>query len=59
VVLVVRDAAGRRELLGALVADIRLRRMEVVTVPVDFDRITASGADHGGIQVLGPPPFKT
>jgi quercetin dioxygenase-like cupin family protein len=24
---------------------------------VDFDRIRASGAAHGGIEILGPPPF--
>ena len=25
--------------------------------PVDFDRVIASGAATGGMQVLGPPPF--
>ena len=25
--------------------------------PVDFDRVTASAARTGGMQVLGPPPF--
>ena len=24
---------------------------------VDFDRIRASGATNGGIEILGPPPF--
>jgi quercetin dioxygenase-like cupin family protein len=24
---------------------------------VDFDRIRQSGATHGGIEILGPPPF--
>ena len=24
---------------------------------VDFDRVRASGAAHGGIEILGPPPF--
>jgi len=24
---------------------------------VDFDRITASGREHGGFELLGPPPF--
>ena len=26
---------------------------------VDFDRIRASGAANGGIEILGPPPFPT
>lgn len=25
--------------------------------PVDFDRIRASGEQHGGIEIVGPPPF--
>jgi hypothetical protein len=25
--------------------------------PVDFDRIYASAAKNGGIEILGPPPF--
>jgi quercetin dioxygenase-like cupin family protein len=27
--------------------------------PVDFDRIRASAERHGGIELLGPPPFVT
>jgi quercetin dioxygenase-like cupin family protein len=27
------------------------------TAPVDFDRVRASAARHGGIEILGPPPF--
>jgi quercetin dioxygenase-like cupin family protein len=26
---------------------------------VDFDRVRASGAANGGIEILGPPPFAT
>jgi quercetin dioxygenase-like cupin family protein len=29
------------------------------TGPVDFDRIGASAARNGGIEILGPPPFGT
>jgi quercetin dioxygenase-like cupin family protein len=25
--------------------------------PVDFGRVRASGQEHGGIEILGPPPF--
>jgi quercetin dioxygenase-like cupin family protein len=25
--------------------------------PVDFDRVEASARQHGGIEILGPPPF--
>jgi quercetin dioxygenase-like cupin family protein len=25
--------------------------------PVDFDRVRASAAAHGGVEMLGPPPF--
>jgi hypothetical protein len=25
--------------------------------PVDFDRVRASAARNGGIEILGPPPF--
>ena len=27
------------------------------TAPVDFDRVRASAARNGGIEILGPPPF--
>lgn len=27
------------------------------TAPVDFDRVRASAARNGGIDILGPPPF--
>lgn len=27
------------------------------SAPVDFDRVRASAARHGGIEILGPPPF--
>jgi quercetin dioxygenase-like cupin family protein len=27
--------------------------------PVDFARVRASGERNGGIEILGPPPFKT
>src|SRR5260370_4066113 len=27
------------------------------SAPVDFDRVRASAARNGGIQILGPPPF--
>jgi quercetin dioxygenase-like cupin family protein len=30
---------------------------ESVHGPVDFDRVQASAARHGGIVLLGPPPF--
>jgi quercetin dioxygenase-like cupin family protein len=28
------------------------------TGPVDFDRVRASAQRHGGIEILGPPPFQ-
>src|SRR5437899_10155229 len=28
-----------------------------VAAPVDFDRVRASAAQNGGIEILGPPPF--
>lgn len=30
---------------------------DVDSGPVDFARIAASGQRHGGIEILGPPPF--
>jgi len=27
------------------------------SAPVDFDRVRASAAQNGGIEILGPPPF--
>jgi quercetin dioxygenase-like cupin family protein len=27
--------------------------------PVDFGRVRASAEQHGGIEILGPPPFET
>jgi hypothetical protein len=27
------------------------------SAPVDFDRVRASAARNGGIEILGPPPF--
>ena len=27
------------------------------SAPVDFDRVRASAAENGGIEILGPPPF--
>jgi quercetin dioxygenase-like cupin family protein len=34
------------------------RELEVAA-PVDFARVRASGERNGGIEILGPPPFKT
>ncbi len=28
-----------------------------ISAPVDFDRVRASAARNGGIEILGPPPF--
>ena len=28
------------------------------SAPVDFDRVRASAARNGGIEILGPPPFR-
>ena len=30
---------------------------EAPSGPVDFDRVRASAARNGGIELLGPPPF--
>jgi len=27
--------------------------------PVDFERVQASAKEHGGVELLGPPPFST
>ena len=35
----------------------RLTRTLEATAPVDFDRVRASAARNGGIEILGPPPF--
>jgi quercetin dioxygenase-like cupin family protein len=34
-----------------------LTRALEASAPVDFDRVRASAARNGGIEILGPPPF--
>ena len=28
------------------------------SAPIDFDRVRASAAQNGGLEILGPPPFE-
>ena len=32
---------------------------DAIDGPVDFARVQASAKEHGGVEILGPPPFST